>query len=119
MINERNALVMLIGEVPSGVNDPHHTKAFYKTIQSFADSSLEQCEKGNLKKFERFLNVALKLFKEGNETVKNGIVNVYLFTVTHALDKKAQLLVCATSLSKRTDFGVSPPSLCQRGVKEM
>lgn len=90
MINERTALVMLVGKVPSSMNDPHHTKAFYKTMQSFADSSLALWEAGKLKKFERFLNVALKLFKEGNETVKNGIVNIYLFTISHALDKKLE-----------------------------
>lgn len=85
MINERIAIVMLDGEVPSGENDRHHTKQFYKSIQSFAQVSLRLCEEGKFKKLERFLKLALKLFKEGNETVKNGIVNIYLYTLAHAL----------------------------------
>lgn len=90
MITERIATVMLDGEVPNAKNDPHHTKQFYKSIQSFAYVSLRLCEEGKYKKLEQFLKLACKLFKEGNETVKNGIVNVYLFTLSQALDKQAQ-----------------------------
>jgi hypothetical protein len=89
MINERIAIVMLEGELPATENDPHHTKQFYKSLQSFANASLRLCEEGKFKKLEQFLNVALKLFKEGNERVKNGIVNVYLYTLSHSLDKQA------------------------------
>ena len=93
MINERIALVMLEGEIPANsVPDPHYTKRLYKAMQNFADASLQLCEAGKTKKFEEYLKVALKLFKEGNETVKNAIVNVYLFTISHALDKHAQLI---------------------------
>lgn len=86
MITERIAIVMLDGEVPSMEGDPHHTKQFYKSIQAFADVSLKLCDEGKFKKLERFLSVAYKLFKDGNETVKNGIVNVYLFTLSKSLD---------------------------------
>lgn len=88
MINERIALVMLDGEVPSAIGDPHHTKQFYRSIQAFADVSLRLCEEGKFKKLERLLLVACKLFRNGNETVKNGIVNVYLFTLSRALDQQ-------------------------------
>ena len=88
MINERIAIVMLEGEVPKSENDPHHTKQFYKSIQVFANASLRLCEEGKFKKLEQFLKVAFKLFKEGNETVKNGIVNVYLHTLSHSLDSQ-------------------------------
>lgn len=88
MINERIAIVMLDGEVATNENDPHHTKQFYKSIQLFADVSLKLCEEGKFKKLEQFLKVALKLFKEGNNSVKNGIVNVYLFTLSSSLDRK-------------------------------
>jgi len=81
MINERIAIVMLDGEMPNNVNDPHHTKQFYKSLQAFADISLQLYEERKFKKLEPLLNVALKLFKEGNETVKNGIVNVYPYTI--------------------------------------
>lgn len=91
MINERIALVMLNGEVGQIPNDPHHTKEFYSSMQTFATSSLKQCEEGNLKKFEECIMVARKLYKDGNETVKNGISNVYLYTLSHALDKQTEL----------------------------
>jgi hypothetical protein len=92
MINERIAIVVLEGEIPKSDNDPHHTKQFYKSIQNFADASLHLCEVGKTKKFEEHLKVALRLFREGNETVKSAIINVYLFTISHALDKQAQLV---------------------------
>ena len=93
MINERIALVMLEGEIPTNnLPDPHYTKRLYLAMQTFADASLHLCETGKTKKLEEYLKVALKLFKEGNETVKNAIVNVYLFTISHAMDKQTQLV---------------------------
>ena len=91
MINERIALVMLDGEVPGNADDYHYTRQYYKSVKVFADASLELCEAGKMKKLERFLQVAWKLFKEGNETVKNGILNVYLFTLSIVMDEKAAL----------------------------
>lgn len=88
MINERIALVMLDGEVPSAKDDPHHTRQFYKSMQSFADVSLKLCDEGKYKKLGRFLGVAGKLFREGNEIVKTAIVNIYLFTLSRSLDKQ-------------------------------
>jgi hypothetical protein len=86
-------LVLLEGEIPSiPGRDPHYTKRFYQSIQSFANSSLQLWEAGKIKKFDEHLSVAFRLFKEGNETVKNAIINVYLFTVSHALDKRQQLV---------------------------
>lgn len=91
MITERIAIVMLDGEVLNSENDPHHTKQFYKSIQAFAHVSLRLCEEGKFKKLEQFLKIAFKLFSEGNETVKNGILNVYLYTLSQAFDKQAEL----------------------------
>ena len=92
MINERIALVMLNGEVGTVENDPHHTKEFYQSMRTFATSSLRHCERGNFKKFEDSIKVARKLYNDGNETVRNGIVNVYLYTVSHALDKQTEVI---------------------------
>lgn len=93
MINERIALVMLEGEIPSNQGpDPHYTKRFFTALQNFANASLQLCETGKTKKFEEYLRVALRLFKEGNETVKSAVINVYLFTISHALDTKEQLV---------------------------
>lgn len=76
MITERIALVMLDGEAFNDNSDPHHTRQYYKSIQAFANASLTLCEGGKFKKLQSFIKVAFRLFKEGNETVKNGIVNV-------------------------------------------
>lgn len=87
MITEKTALVMLDGEVPPvTLEDPYMTRQYYKSIQAFADASVKLCDENKFKKLERFLAIAYKLFKEGNETVKNGIVNVYLFSLSRSLD---------------------------------
>jgi hypothetical protein len=86
MINERIALVMLDGEVPASSGDPHHRQQLCISIQAFADASVQLCEQGKFKKLEQFLTVAWKLFKEGNATVKNGIINIYLFTLSRVMD---------------------------------
>ncbi len=93
MITERMALVMLDGEIATSANDPHYTKRYDESIQRFAQATLTLCEQKNFKKADRYLNVALKFFKEGNDTVRNGIVNVFLYTVsifldTHPVQKK-------------------------------
>ena len=84
---------MLEGEIPSDdFPDPQYTKRFYRAIQNFAAASLQLCEVGKTTKLDVYLQVALKLFREGNETVKNAVINVYLFTISHALDKQLQLV---------------------------
>lgn len=88
MITERIALVMLDGAVPECNDDPHHARQFYRSIQAFADVSLKLCDEGKFKKLEQFLAVACKLFKDGNATVKNGVVNVYLFTLSNSMDRQ-------------------------------
>jgi hypothetical protein len=89
MITERIAIVMLEGVVVNSANDPHHAKQLYKSIQTFADVSLKLCEEEKYPRLERLLSLALKLFKEGNQTVKNAIVNVYLYTLCRSMDKNA------------------------------
>ena len=79
---------MLNGEVPGSTNDPHYTKQYYQSIQAFADASVKLCEEGKFKKLERFLAVAWKLFKEGNETVKSGVIHVFLFTLSRVMDRE-------------------------------
>jgi hypothetical protein len=87
MITERIALIMLDGNANSMENDPHHTRQFYQSMQKFADVSQQLCNNGNYTKLEKLIRVAFRLFKEGNETVRNAVVNVYLFSLSHALDR--------------------------------
>ena len=86
MINERIALLMLNGEAGKIARDSHYTREFYQCMEGFASASIAVCQSQNLKKFESHLNVARKLYTDGNETVKNGIVNVFLFKVLDMLD---------------------------------
>lgn len=92
MINERIALVMLEGQIPliKGI-DPHYTRRFYNSIQTFTQTSMILCESGCVKKFEAHLKVATRLFNEGNETVKNGVANVYLYSICTLLDQKREV----------------------------
>lgn len=73
---------MLGGVAEEGVDDGHHTRQLSRSIQGFADSSLKLCKEEKFEKLKQFLKVALKLFKEGNATVRNAIVNVYLYTLS-------------------------------------
>lgn len=102
MINEKFALVMLEGEIPDSAEpDPNCTKRFYHSMQAFAQASFRLCESGRTKKFEEHLKVALRLFREGNETVKNGIINVYLYTISRALDQNSMLEELASKIFPR------------------
>jgi hypothetical protein len=88
MINERIALLLLNGEAGRLTNNnAHYTREFYHCLEGFANTSVATCQSGNLKKFESHLNIARKLYDDGNETVKNGIVNVFLFQALDVLDK--------------------------------
>ena len=79
---------MLDDEVESTA-DRNHTRQLYRAIQGFADSSLKLCEEEKFEKLKQFLKVVLKLFKEGNATVRNGIVNVYLYTLSRYMERAA------------------------------
>ena len=87
MINERIALVLLNGEAGTLKNDPHYRREFYHCMETFATASVAVCQSGNLRKFESHLKVARKLYSEGNETVKNGIINVFLFKALDTIDQ--------------------------------
>jgi len=95
MIDERTALLMLNGELPESSANSDYTRAFYRSLQNFGHRSQAECERGNLGWFENSLRTALELFRQGNQTVKNAIVNVYLFTVSNAIkaNKRLQALM--------------------------
>ena len=88
MINERIALVMLDGDVGNSADDRNHTRQLYSSVQGFANSSLKLCEEEKFEKLKQFLMVAMKLFKEGNATVRNAIVNVFLYTLSRYMDEQ-------------------------------
>ena len=87
MINERIALLLLNGEAGRLSNNSHYTREFYHSMEGFAGASVATCRSGNLRKFENHLKLAKKLYVEGNETVRNGIVNVFLFKTMDTFDQ--------------------------------
>jgi|GEM_PF-1395277 len=88
MINERIALLLLNGQTGRlTTNNAHYTREFYHCMEGFANASVATCQSGNLKKFESHLNIAKKLYHDGNETVKNGIINVFLYKALDMLDQ--------------------------------
>lgn len=93
MITERIVLVMLNGQVCTMENDPNHAREFYHAVQCFADVSVKLCEERKFNRLERLIGLAFKFFKEGNDTVRNAIVNVYLYTLARALDRDAKARV--------------------------
>lgn len=84
---------MLDGGVSCEAGDPHYTNHYYKSIQAFADASVKLCEERKFKKLEQFLAVAWKLLRDGNAPVKNGITNVYLFTLSQVMDQQREVRV--------------------------
>ena len=87
MINERIALLLLNGEAGRLSNNAHYTREFYHCMEGFANASVATCRAGNLKKFESHLKIAKRLYTDGNETVRNGIVNVFLFKTLDTFDQ--------------------------------
>ena len=88
MINERIALLLLNGQAGRLTNNnAHYTREFYHCMEGFANASVATCQSGNLKKFESHLNIAKKLYHDGNQTVKNGIINVFLYKALDMLDQ--------------------------------
>lgn len=84
MINERLALLQL-NELGGVTTD--NSQEFYRQLEEFASTAIAMYLSQDLKKFESHLKVISALYSEGNETVKNGIENVFLFKVLDTLDQ--------------------------------
>lgn len=88
MINERIALLLLNGAAGRLTNNnAHFTREFYRCMEGFANASAATCQSRNLRKFESHLTIVKKLYNDGNEAVKNGIVNVFLYKALDMLDQ--------------------------------
>ena len=89
MIKETEVPEILGNELPEinyELQKKVNTKNIYKTIQCFADFTKQLAVCGNLKEVQRCFNLAEKMLQDGNNTVKNAIENVYLFSVSKILD---------------------------------
>lgn len=77
--NEFPAINSDLEKIPNVVN-------VYKSIKCFADFTKQLVSKGNLKEVKHCFNIAEKMLCQGNNTVKNAIENVYIFSLSSVLD---------------------------------
>lgn len=62
------------------------TKNIYKTVACFVDYTKELLLTGKMKSVKKCLKLAEKMLNEGNNTVKNAIENVYVYSLGTLLD---------------------------------
>lgn len=58
----------------------------YKSVKCFVDFTKQLALKGNFKEVKHCFTVAEKLLRNGNNTVKNAIENVYVFSLSSIID---------------------------------
>ncbi len=58
----------------------------YKTVQCFADFTRNLAGAGNLPAVKSCIGIAEEMLEKGNNTVKNAIENVFLYTLSPILD---------------------------------
>jgi hypothetical protein len=89
MIHESEVLNLLGEEIPE-INPElerlPNAGSVYKSMQCFADFTREHIVNGNLKAAKQCMSVAEKMLAEGSITVKNAIENVFLFSISAAID---------------------------------
>jgi hypothetical protein len=84
MITENKVSDILGEELPEINNELEklsNSNNIYKTIECFVDFTKLLISKGNLKEVKHCFNVAEKMLKNGNNTVKNAIENVYVYSL--------------------------------------
>src|ERR1035437_1334293 len=84
MITENQVSDMLGEELPEINNELEklsNSNNIYKTIECFVDFTKTLIYKGNLKEVKHCFNVAEKMLENGNNTVKNAIENVYVYSL--------------------------------------
>jgi len=88
-IAEGEVLTVLEKELPEikpmleNIANPENV---YRVMQVFANYTKQLAVTGNLKEVRHCFNIAEKLIQEGNNIVKNGIYNCYLFSVSTIMD---------------------------------
>lgn len=87
---KENEVVDILGdEFPSINNDLErlsNPSNVYSAIQYFADFTKLHITIGNFKEVKHCFDIAEKLLKNGNSTVKNAIENGYLFSISRIID---------------------------------
>jgi hypothetical protein len=104
MIKESEILNLLGEEIPdinTELEKLAHSGNIYKSIQCFADFTKELILSGNLKAVKHCIKLADKMLAEGTSTVKNAIENVYLFSLSTAIDLTAPVKEMLTGPLKK------------------
>lgn len=84
MITENQVSDILGEELPEINNELEklsNSNNIYKTMECFVDFTKLLICKGNLKEVKHCFNVAEKMLENGNNTVKNAIENVYVYSL--------------------------------------
>ncbi len=93
-ITENEVLTILSNELPqleTVVKNTCKQIKIYNTIGCFADVTKQMIKTGNIKEVKRCFNLAEKIWKKGNNTVKNAIENGYLVSLSAALDLNTKI----------------------------
>lgn len=67
------------------------SKNLYKVMQRFADITILFILQGNLRRAERCLQLADKLFITGNLIIKNAVSNVFVYSLSRVLDRRDEI----------------------------
>ena len=88
MITENQVTEILSNELPEINNELiklSNSKNIYKTMQCFVDFTKELVKRRNLAAVKNCFNLAERMLEEGNNSVKNAVENVYVYSIAPIL----------------------------------
>lgn len=83
-ITENEVLSLLSNELPQldiEIKNMTNKASIYNVISCFADMTKRMAKIGNLKEVKHCFSLAEKMLQGGNNTVKNAIENVYVYSL--------------------------------------
>jgi len=92
MIIEKQVSEILQKEIPeinSELKKLSNPNNIYKTIECFVDFTKQLIWDGNIKAVKCCFKLAEKMLEEGNNTVRNAIENVYVYSLGAVVDLSA------------------------------
>ncbi len=119
MITENEVTDILGEELPEINNELEKLPSsnnIYKTMECFVDLTKQFICKGNLKEVKHCFRIAEKMLANGNNTVKNAIENVYVYslgTVVALSSLKTNKLKEIFTGSLRTEYN---KQVCASGI---
>jgi hypothetical protein len=91
MIPDKDVVQVIIDEVPELkpiVFSSIGTVSIYQNVRLLADLTVKLIEERDLRLVRKCFVVAEKLLKEGSQTTKNAIENVFVYSVTTRTEKQ-------------------------------